>query len=121
MRGTDNESFRQILLAMRARLVGDVTHMADLALNRSEAELSSMPIHMADVGTDTFSQDFTLRMMQSGHDTLKQIDEALKRIDEGTYDVCEVCGARIPKGRHQVVPYATLCIRCAEKEEDNKK
>lgn len=120
MRATDNESFRQILLLLRARMVGDVTHMADLALNRSESELSTMPMHMADVGTDNFSQDFTLQLVQSGHETLQQIDAALKRLDEGTYDTCEICGAKIPKGRHQMVPYATMCIKCAEKEENQK-
>lgn len=117
MRSSDFEAFRKVLLLMRARLVGDVTHMADLALNRNEAELSTMPVHMADVGSDNYDRDFTLQLVQTGHETLQQIDEALKRIEEGTYDTCEVCGGKIPKRRLQVVPYATMCVKCAEKAE----
>ena len=115
MRDTDLELFRKNLLILRARLVGDVTHMADLALNRNENELSSMPVHLADIGSDNYDRDFTLQLVQSGHETLQQVDEALRRIDEGTYDICEVCGGRIPKRRLQVMPYASMCVKCAEK------
>lgn len=115
MRDADLELFRKNLLILRARMVGDVTHMADLALNRNENELSSMPVHMADVGSDNYDRDFTLQLVQSGHETLQQIDEALRRIDEGTYGICEVCGGKIPKRRLQVMPHASMCVKCAEK------
>lgn len=77
-----------------------------------------MPIHMADVGNDNFEREFTLQLLQSGHATLKEIDEALRRIEEGTFGICEECGGKISKKRLEVLPYATLCIKCAEKEED---
>ncbi len=115
MRDADLELFRKDLLILRARLVGDVAHMADLALNRNENELSSMPVHMADIGSDNYDRDFTLQLAQSGRETLKQVDEALHRIDDGTYGVCEVCGGKIPKRRLQVMPYASMCVKCAEK------
>ena len=109
------DEFRKILLAMRARLVGDVNHMTDLALNRSESELSSVPDHMADMGSDNYDQDFTLRLVMNGQETLSQIDDALERINDGTYGICECCGNKIPKGRLQVIPYAKMCVKCAEK------
>ncbi|MDO4569406.1 MAG: TraR/DksA C4-type zinc finger protein [Planctomycetia bacterium] len=120
MSSNDFQIYKERLLIMRARLRGDVTQMADTALrqNRNESELSSMPIHMADVGSDNFEREFTLQLMQSGHATLQQINNALRRIEDGTYDVCEVCGAKIPKKRLQAVPYTSMCVKCAEKEED---
>ena len=115
MQPVNYEEFRKILLNMRARLVGDVTHMTDLALNRSASELSSVPFHMADAGSDNYDQDFTLQLVMNGHETLAQIDEALERMDEGTYGICECCGNKIPKRRLLVVPYARMCVKCAEK------
>ncbi len=109
------DKFQKMLTTMRARLVGDVHHMADLALNRNDTGSSSMPVHPADVGSDNYDRDFTLQLAQNSRATLQQIDNALKRIEEGTYDRCEVCGGRIPKRRLEVVPYATMCVKCAEK------
>ena len=113
----DTKTYRERLLALRARLRGDVDHMANGALNqnRSEAngELSGMPIHMADVGSDNFEQEFTLSLMQSEEDTLGQIEASLERIEDGTYGLCEECGSKIPKQRLNAIPYATLCVKCA--------
>jgi DnaK suppressor protein len=121
MKKTDLQSYKERLLALRARLRGDVTQMADAALNkrRSEAngDLSSMPIHMADIGTDNFEQEFTLSLMQSEEETLDLIEASLERIEEGTYGQCEECGVRIPKTRLNAIPYATLCVKCATQQE----
>ncbi len=117
MRPTDYEIFRKILLALRARLVGDVNHMAGIALNPTGAELSSMPDHPADASSESFDRDFTLQLVQSGQETLQSIDEALQRLEDGTYGTCEVCGGRIPKMRLKVIPYASMCVKCAEKSE----
>ncbi|MDO4574810.1 MAG: TraR/DksA C4-type zinc finger protein [Planctomycetia bacterium] len=111
------DGIKKNLLALRARLSGDVTQMEDSALRQSrhDSELSSMPIHMADVGSDNFEREFTLLLMQTGTDTLAKINNALEKIEEGTYGICEVCGAKIPKKRLQAVPYATMCVKCADK------
>jgi RNA polymerase-binding protein DksA len=91
--------------------------MADAALNkrRSDAngDLSSMPIHMADMGTDNFEQEFTLSLMESEGATLEQIEAALERIEDGAYGQCEECGGKIPKKRLDAIPYASMCIKCA--------
>jgi DnaK suppressor protein len=76
-----------------------------------------MPIHMADIGTDNFEQEFTLTLMESDEGTLASIEAALERVEDGTYGQCEECGARIPKARLTAVPYATMCVKCASDSE----
>ncbi|MHB8900335.1 MAG: TraR/DksA family transcriptional regulator [Thermoguttaceae bacterium] len=114
--------FREKLLTLRARLRGDVNQMADAALKKSRSEangdLSSMPIHMADIGTDNFEQEFTLSLMESEGGTLDQIEAALERIEDGDYGSCEECGCRIPKTRLNALPYATMCVKCASHLEE---
>ena len=123
MKKPDMKVFKEKLLALRARLRGDVNQLADAALhkNRSEAsgDLSSMPIHMADIGSDNFEQEFTLSLMQSEEGTLDLIENALERIEEATYGQCEECGVKIPKARLNALPYASLCIKCASEQEQN--
>ena len=111
------QSFKEVLLHMRARLRGDVTAMADATLKRTRSEssgdLSSMPIHMADIGSDNFDQEFTLSLMENDEGTLEQIEDALERIESGTYGACVECGGRIPKARLNAIPYTPHCIKCA--------
>jgi DnaK suppressor protein len=113
--------YKEQLLALRSRLRGDVNKMADGALRKSRSEangdLSSMPIHMADIGSDNFEQEFTLSLMENDGGTLALIEASLERIEEGTYGQCEECGVKIPKSRLNAVPYAMLCVRCAEQQE----
>ena len=111
--------YKDRLLALRARLLGDISQMEDLSIRKNRAdqgELSTAPSHMADCGSDNFEQEFTLQMMESSSEILEDINAALERIDDGTYNVCEICGIKIPKKRLQVIPYATMCVKCAEKE-----
>jgi DnaK suppressor protein len=125
MKKSEMSAYRQILLSLRSRLRGDVTQLADEALkrNRQDAsgDLSTMPIHMADIGSDTFEQDFTLTLMESEEKTLQKIEQALARIEDGTYGTCENCGESIPKARLQVIPFALQCVDCARKEEGDRK
>ncbi len=113
--------FRQRLLALRARLRGDVNQLADAALKKSRSEangdLSSMPIHMADIGSDNFEQEFTLSLMENEGEALEKIESALERLEEGSYGKCEECGAKIPKSRLNAIPYATHCVKCASQQE----
>jgi DnaK suppressor protein len=117
MKKADLKIYRERLLALRARLRGDVSQLAEATLkkNRMEAngDLSSMPIHMADIGSDNFEQEFTLSLMQNEEGTLERIEAALERIEEGVYGDCEECGAKIPRARLNAVPYATMCVKCA--------
>lgn len=113
--------FKEKLLILRARLCGNINTMTDAALNKNRmeasGEISSSPIHMADVGSDNFEQEQTLTFVQSEGELLDFIDDALERIKEGTYGVCESCECPIPKGRLNIVPYASMCVKCAEIEQ----
>lgn len=121
MKKTEAKVYKEMLLKLRARLRGDVSAMADAALNKTRSEasgdLSSMPIHMADVGTDNFEQEFTLSLMETEEHALEQIENALERIEDGTYGVCLECEGKILKARLNAIPYASFCIKCASKLE----
>lgn len=121
MKKADLKAYKERLLSLRARLRGDVNQMADAALkkNRMEAtgEPSSMPIHMADIGTDNYEQEFTLSLMETEEDTLAAIESALERVEDGTYGTCEECGGVIPKLRLNAIPYTPFCIKCAQQLE----
>jgi DnaK suppressor protein len=121
MNQTEIRFYKERLLELRARLRGDVNQLADAALKKSRSEangdLSSMPIHMADIGSDNFEQEFTLSLMESEGAALEKIEASLERIEEGVYGNCEECGVKIPKSRLNAIPYATLCIKCASQQE----
>jgi DnaK suppressor protein len=123
MKAAELKVYKTALEAMRSRLRGDVSTMADAALRKTRSEasgdLSSMPIHMADLGTDAFEQEFTLSLMACEEGTLGQVEQALERIRARTYGACEDCGGVISKKRLEAIPFASLCIRCAEKQEQS--
>ncbi len=121
MKPEDLESFRETLLGLRARLRGDLDQMTDEALGRNQPEssgnLSNVPLHMADVGTENYDQEFTLSLIENEQGTMEQIREALGRIDAGTFGKCEECGETIARPRLQALPYAKYCIGCAREME----
>lgn len=120
MKKSDLKVYKEKLLLLRARLRGDVSAMADVALRKSGmegGESSGMPIHMAELGSDNFEQEFTLSLMETEEDTLGLIELALERIEGGTYGQCVECSGVVPKTRLNAIPYAPLCIKCAEKRE----
>ena len=106
------QSYKDRLLVLRARMTGDVNQLQEHSLRKSRSEangdLSSMPIHMADIGSDNYEQEFSLSLMENGGATLDKIQASLDRIEEGTYGACEECGAKIPKTRLNAIPYAPL-------------
>jgi RNA polymerase-binding transcription factor DksA len=121
MNKSELKVFKDLLLTLRARLRGDVIALADAALGKTRSEssgdLSSMPIHMADVGSDNYEQEFTLSMMQSEEETLDQIESALDRIQDRVFGSCVECDGRISKKRLQAIPYTPFCIKCASQLE----
>ena len=109
--------YRDLLLSERARLLGLVNGMEDEALRSKGGNLSNMPIHMADVGTDTFDQDLALGMAETERKLLNEINSALKRVQEKSYGVCEMTGKQIPKARLNAKPWARFTIDAARKVE----
>src|SRR5690242_7813332 len=118
------DAFHRVLLGLRARPRGDLDQMTDEALRRTNAEsagnLSNVPLHMADVGTEHYDQEFTLGLIENEQATLDQVQSALNRISAGTFGKCEECGGVIAKPRLQALPYTRHCIQCARKLEGNE-
>ena len=117
MKAAELREFKTSLEALRARLRGDVETMAEAALRHANGDLSTMPIHMADIGSDAFEQEFTLSLMANEEDTLEQVEQALGRIRARKFGICEDCGGVIARKRLEAIPFASVCIRCAEKRE----
>ena len=115
MKKTEMRVYKERLLLVRARLRGDVSAMTEHSLRDKNGELSSMPLHMADIGSDNFEQEFTLSLLQTEGDTLSMIESALERIEAGTYGACEECESQIPKTRLNAIPHTPFCVKCAEK------
>jgi len=118
---TDEElrEFRDLLIAKRQEIIRDVTNLEDEAIRQasSGATTSTMPIHMADLGTDTWEQELTLGLIENERSLLREIDEALERVDNKTYGMCIATNKRISKSRLQAKPWAKYCIEYARKRE----
>lgn len=127
MKKAELNQYRKVLVSLRARLRGDVAQLTDEALDRSEGGGDSRsPTHIAELGTDTYEQDFSLRVIESDQEVLDEISAALKRIDDGSFGTCLSCleGGKSPsravikKTRLRAIPYARNCIGCEEKREE---
>ena len=110
-------AYRDLLLDKRRTIVGMVSGLENEALRSNGGNLSNMPIHMADVGSDVFEQDFTLGMAETERGLLIEIDKALERIERKTYGVCQATGKPIPKARLKAKPWAQYTIEAARQNE----
>lgn len=119
MTKADLKTFETNLINLRARLRGDVSHLTNEALRSANSEtggnLSSAPLHLADLGTDAFEQEFTLSLLKNQEQVLEEIADALERLKRGTYGQCEECRKPIHKKRLQALPYTRHCVDCARK------
>lgn len=107
---------RQALLALRARLCGNVTHTADMALSGTVGTIIASP-DTAEYANDIVEQDLAVSLLGNAHDTLAQIEAALQRLEDGSYGRCARCGTRIPTLRLEAIPYAACCVKCAARQE----
>ncbi len=118
------EEFKQWLLDKRRELVRDMDNLADEALRRRRSEaagdLSSMPIHMADIGSDNWEQEFTLGLISNERALLREIDDALQRIVDRTYGICLGTHKRICVARLRAKPWAKYCIEYARLHEKGR-
>ncbi len=122
MKAAELTQYKKTLLELRQKLVENVNFMEDEALGKSgqdaSGDLSNVPIHMADVGTDNYDRDLTIGLIQNGEEELRAIDEALERIGNKTFGSCEECGKKISKVRLTALPYVKNCIECQRQEEE---
>lgn len=110
--------FRQLLLEKRAELLGDMRSMEHEALrSTSGSNLSNLPVHMADMGTDNYEQEFTLGLVEKDRLLLREINAALQKIQDGSYGICEGTGKPINTARLEVRPWTRYSIEYARKIE----
>lgn len=109
--------FKMLLLEKRAEIVGDVMGMEDARSSGNGGELSNMPLHMADIGSDNYEQEFTLGLVESERKLLVEIDRALQRIQSKTYGVCIISGTPIPPARLEIKPWAKYSIEIVRERE----
>jgi RNA polymerase-binding transcription factor DksA len=111
----DTDLARQRLADERARLDGVKSTFDDEGLTQqsesdSVGELSSYDQHQADMGTETFEREKDLSILEQVEAELADVEHALRRLDDGTYGTCEVCGKAIPEERLEAMPAARLCL-----------
>jgi DnaK suppressor protein len=112
------EVFRDKILAKRREIVGDMSSMEREALRSGTgSNLSNLPIHMADMGTDNYEQEFTLGLMEKDRKLLRDLNDGLAKIQNGTYGICEGTGKPISKARLEAQPWARYSIEYARKLE----
>jgi DnaK suppressor protein len=100
------QKYYRNLLDLRERLLNQMSGLA----KESAEEMASYSLHMADSGTDNFDRDFALSLLSADQDAIYEIEEALKRIEKGTYGVCELTGKQIPKARLDAIPWTRFTV-----------
>ena len=97
-------------------MISDTDSLEEEALHgatgHGSGELSSVPFHMADVGSENYERELSLGLLETEKEELREIDEALVRLDEGPFGDCEECGRAIALARLRALPFARLCIDC---------
>jgi len=114
---------RKQLVEQKADVLRELTSIKEDSLGKSQkdasGDLSGYSFHMADMATDLYEREFLLGLAEGEREMLYALDEAIKRIDDGSYGVCDECGVSITKQRLKAMPQAQCCIECQEKKEKN--
>lgn len=110
--------YRSQLIEMRNKIVGVVERLESQTTRAGADEVSVD--HMADHGSDSYEQDQTIGLIERESEAVRAIDQALKRIDDGTYGLCDECETKIKKARLKAMPSARLCLDCQIAEEEGR-
>lgn len=122
LRPEEARNLRKLLLARKAELMDSYSNLEDEARQKGKeaGELSAVPFHPADLGSDAFEQTLSLALLENESSAIREIDAALERMEEGTYGACEECASPIDRTRLRALPQATLCRRCKRLEETSR-
>jgi len=114
---------KERLLQLRDSMLDSMSGVArDTLRSRAEgSEASAFGMHQADAGSDAYDRDFALSLLSQEQDALYEIEEALKRIEQGTYGVCELSGKAIPHARLEAIPFARFTVECQSQLEKQRK
>jgi RNA polymerase-binding transcription factor DksA len=105
--------FKALLLEKRREILGNVNFMEGETLRKDRTDLSSMPFHMADMGTDNYELENTVGLVDSERKMLIEIEDALSRMEDGAYGVCQGHSGPILRARLEAIPWARYCVACA--------
>ena len=121
MNKKDLLEFKKLVLKRKEAILDDLKHISEDTLKKSQKEasgdISGYTYHMADVATDNYDREFSLGLATNERQSLYELEDALKRIEEGVFGICDNCKSPIAKIRLKIVPSAHLCIKCQEKLE----
>ena len=113
--------FKKLILKKKDELLDGLKHSQEDTLKKSPREaagdISGYAFHMADLATDTYDREFSLDLASNERQLLYEIDEALKKIQDGRFGICEECKSPITKRRLKAIPYTRLCLKCQEAKE----
>jgi len=112
--------YKKLIAKKKSELVDEISNLkAETQKSQKDAagDISGYTYHMADVATDTYDREFSLGLVSNERKVLYELDDALKRIEDGTFGICEDCGEQISKSRLKALPYARLCVACQEKKD----
>ena len=115
--------YKKLLIKVRETINGDINHIAKESLKsqkESSGDLSGYSFHMADMASDSYDRELSLNIASEEQEVIYEIDEALKRMEEGKFGLCISCSKKIPQKRLSAVPYAKYCIQCKSEEEKKK-
>ncbi|MFH1507113.1 MAG: TraR/DksA family transcriptional regulator [Candidatus Omnitrophota bacterium] len=114
-------AFKKLILKRKEQILQDLGIMSEDTFKKSQkdaaGDISGYTYHMADVATDNYDREFSLSLASNERRLLYELDDSLKKIQEGTFGVCEDCKSLITRTRLNAIPYARHCLKCQERRE----
>ena len=118
------EVYRKLLIKIKDQISGDIRNLSDDnvgSANDGGGDVSGHALHMADVATDMYDREFAMGLAANDRELLVRINDAMKRIENGTYGICVECKKSIAATRLKALPHAQTCLKCQEKIESRRK
>ena len=123
MKREEKEKYRHRLMEMGARLKNDEAVVMGEALRQTGGDasgnLSNVPMHLADIGTEAFEQEMSTSLLTNGRQMQIEVAAALDRLESNTFGKCQQCGEEISEGRLNTLPYTRYCVECAQNAEED--
>ena len=117
----DLTEYKKLITKRKNEILDSISRISEDTLKKSQkdasGDISGYSFHMADVATDNYDREFSLGQASNDRKFLYELEDALKRIEEGTFGVCEECKSSLTKARLMALPYARLCLDCQQKRE----
>ena len=117
----DLTEYKKLITKRKNEILDSISRISEDTLKKSQkdasGDISGYSFHMADVATDNYDREFSLGQASNDRKFLYELEDALKRIEEGTFGVCEECKSSLTKARLTALPYARLCLDCQQKRE----